>query len=55
MLEVVRDQASRPTALERVVFVLFDESSRGIFARKWAAMQQIRPPDERAGSAESSK
>jgi O-acetyl-ADP-ribose deacetylase len=43
MLRVASEYMKGPTSLERVVFVLYDEPSRKIFADTWAAMQISEP------------
>ena len=40
MLRVVSEHLDGKTSLERVVFVLYDESSRKVFEQTWAAMQK---------------
>lgn len=44
MLRVVSEHLQRPTSLERVVFVLYDEPTRAVFAETWAAMQSKPHP-----------
>jgi O-acetyl-ADP-ribose deacetylase (regulator of RNase III) len=44
MLRAVADHLQGPTSLERVVFVLFDEPTREIFAQTWATIRQKMAP-----------
>ena len=44
MLRIVGEHLKGGTSLERVVFVLYDESTRKVFEQTWAAMQSEPRP-----------
>ncbi|MBI4480791.1 MAG: macro domain-containing protein [Acidobacteria bacterium] len=50
LLRAVSEHLQGKTSLERVVIVLYDETSRKIFAETWAAMQKSEPSPSEWGS-----